>query len=151
MPLTSLADKNLLLLTGIASPEQMLAELQTYNKAVTPMAFSDHHAFSKKDVERINDTFSALPSPKLIVTTEKDETRLLQVEGLSDEVKKHLYVLPIKIQILLDQEEAFNQSIISYVRKNSRNSILAEKPNDHKSKHSNRPGDRPRTISFRNN
>ncbi len=151
MPLTSLADKNVLLLTGIASPEQMLAELQTYNKTVTPMAFSDHHAFSKKDVERINDTFSALPSPKLIVTTEKDETRLLQVEGLSDEVKKHLYVLPIKIQILLDQEEAFNQSIISYVRKNSRNSILAEKPNDHKSKDSNRPGDRPRTISFRNN
>ena len=150
-PLTSLAEQNVLLLTGIASPEQMLTELQTYAKAVTPMAFSDHHAFSKKDVERINETFSALPSPKLIVTTEKDETRLLQVEGLSDEVKRHLYVLPIKIQILLEQEEAFNQSIISYVRKNSRNSILAEKPNDHKSKDSDRPGNRPRTISFRNN
>ena len=150
-PLTSLADKNVLLLTGIASPEQMLAELKTYAKAVTPMAFSDHHAFSNKDVERINETFSTLPSPKLIVTTEKDETRLLQVEGFSDEVKKHLYVLPIKIQILLEQEEAFNQSIISYVRKNSRNSILAEKPNDHKPKDSDRPGNRPRTISFRNN
>ena len=150
-PLTSLAEQNVLLLTGIASPEQMLTELQTYAKAVTPMAFSDHHAFSKKDVERINETFSALPSPKLIVTTEKDETRLLQVEGLSDEVKRHLYVLPIKIQILLEQEDVFNQSIISYVRKNSRNSILAEKPNDHKSKDSDRPGNRPRTISFRNN
>ena len=150
-PLTSLAEQNVLLLTGIASPEQMLAELQAYAKAVTPMAFSDHHAFSKKDVERINETFSTLPSPKLIVTTEKDETRLLQVEGFSDEVKKHLYVLPIKIQILLEQEDAFNQSIISYVRKNSRNSILAEKPNDHKSKDSDRPGNRPRTISFRNN
>ena len=150
-PLTSLAEQNVLLLTGIASPEQMLTELQTYAKAVTPMAFSDHHAFSKKDVERINETFSALPSPKLIVTTEKDETRLLQVEGLCDEVKSNLYVLPIKIQILLEQEEVFNQSIISYVRKNSRNSILAEKPNDHKSKDSDRPGNRPRTISFRNN
>ena len=150
-PLNTIANNNVMLLTGIASPEQMLTELQAYTKAVTPLAFSDHHAFSKKDVEKINETFSALPSPKLIVTTEKDETRLLEVEGLSDEVKSSLFVLPIKIQILLNQEDAFNQSIISYVRKNSRNSILAEKPNDHKSKDSNRPGDRPRTISFRNN
>ena len=149
--LETIADKNVLLLTGIASPEQMQTELQTYTKTVTPLAFSDHHAFRKKDVEKINEAFSALPSPKLIVTTEKDETRLLQVEGLSNEVKMHLYALPIKIHILLDQENTFNQNIISYVRKNSRNSILAEKPNDYKPKDSNRSGDRPRTISFRNN
>ena len=149
-PLESIADKHVMLLTGIASPKQMLTDLQTYTKEVKPLAFGDHHAFSKRDVERINETFSALPSPKLIVTTEKDETRLLQVEGLSDEVKKSLYVLPIKIRILLDQEDLFNQTIINYVRKNSRNSILAEKPNVNKPKDSDRPGDRPRTISFRN-
>ena len=147
----SLADKNVLLLTGIASPEQMLIDLKNYAKEVTPLAFSDHHDFKKKDVDRINEAFNALPSPKLIVTTEKDETRLKQVEGLSDEVKSRLYVLPIKIQILLDQENTFNQSIINYVRKNSRNSILAQKPDDHKPKDSNSSRDRPRTISFRNN
>ena len=147
----ALADQHILLLTGIASPEQMLNDLKTYAKEVTPLAFSDHHNFKKKDVERINEAFSALPSPKLIITTEKDETRLKQVEGLSDEVKSHLYALPIKIQILLDQENIFNQSIINYVRKNSRNSILAKKPDDHKPKDSNSSGDRPRTISFRNN
>ena len=147
----SLADKNVLLLTGIASPEQMLIDLKSYAKEVTPLAFSDHHDFKKKDVDRINEAFNALPSPKLIVTTEKDETRLKQVEGLSDEVKSRLYVLPIKIEILLDQENTFNQSIINYVRKNSRNSILAQKPDDHKPKDSNSSGDRPRTISFRNN
>ena len=149
-PLESLADKNVMLLTGIASPEQMLTDLKGYAKEVTPLAFSDHHAFNQKDIEQINETFSSLPSPKLIITTEKDETRLLQVEGLSDEVRSHLYVLPIKIQILLDQEKAFNQTIISYVRKNSRNSILAEKPDDHKPKDCDHSGDRPRTISFRN-
>ena len=147
----SLADKNVLLLTGIASPEQMLIDLKNYAKEVTPLAFSDHHDFKKKDVDRINEAFNALPSPKLIVTTEKDETRLKQVDGLSDEVKSRLYVLPIKIQILLEQENTFNQSIINYVRKNSRNSILAQKPDDHKPKDSNSSGDRPRTISFRNN
>ena len=147
----ALADKNVMLLTGIASPEQMLIDLKTYAKEVTPLAFSDHHNFKKKDVDRINEAFSALPSPKLIVTTEKDETRLKQVVGLSEEVKTSLYALPIKIKILLDQENTFNQTIFSYVRKNSRNGILAEKPDDHKPKDSDRPGDRPRTISFRNN
>jgi tetraacyldisaccharide 4'-kinase len=151
MELSALADKNILLLTGIASPEQMLIDLKAYAKEVTPLAFSDHHNFKKKDVDRINEAFTALPSPKLIITTEKDETRLKQVEGLSDEVRKHLYVLPIKIQILLDQENTFNQYIINYVRKNSRNSILAQSKDDHKSKDSNSTGDRPRTISFRNN
>ena len=151
MELSALADKNVLLLTGIASPEQMLIDLKTYAKEVTPLAFSDHHNFKEKDVNRINEAFSALPSPKLIITTEKDETRLKEVEGLSDEVKKNLYALPIKIQILLDQENTFNQNIINYVRKNSRNSILAKKPDDNKSKDSNNSGDRPRTISFRNN
>ena len=147
----ALADQHVLLLTGIASPEQMLLDLKTYAKEVTPLAFSDHHNFKKKDIERINEAFSALPSPKLIITTEKDEARLKQVEGLSDEVKSHLYALPIKIKILLDQEKAFNQTIINYVRKNSRNGLLAKKPDDHKPKDSYSSGDRPRTISFRNN
>ena len=151
MELSALADQHILLLTGIASPEQMLIDLKTYTKEVTPLAFSDHHNFKKKDIEQINEAFSALPSPKLIITTEKDETRLKQVEGLSDEVRKHLYSLPIKIKILLDQENIFNQSIINYVRKNSRNGLLAKKPDDHKPKDSNSSGDRPRTISFRNN
>ena len=150
-PLDTLADMHVLLLTGIASPEQMLNDLKAYTKEVTPLAFSDHHNFRRKDIQQINETFSALPSPKLIVTTEKDETRLTQVDGLSEEVRNSLYALPINIQILLDQEQMFNQTIINYVRKNSRNSILAKKPDDHKPKDSDRSGDRPRTISFRNN
>ena len=146
-----LAGKNVLLLTGIASPEQMLNDLKPLAQQVTPLAFSDHHDFSPKDIECINDTFKDLPAPKIIITTEKDETRLLQAEGLSDEVKKSLFVLPVRIKFMLNQEETFNQSIIGYVRKNSRNSILAKVKNDVMSKDSHHSGDRPRPISFRNN
>ena len=146
-----LAGKNVLLLTGIASPEQMLNDLKPLAQQVTPLAFSDHHDFSPKDIECINDTFKDLPAPKIIITTEKDETRLLQAEGLSDEVKKSLFVLPVRIKFMLNQEETFNQSIIGYVRKNSRNSILAQSKDDNTPDNGNYSGDRPRTISFRNN
>jgi len=148
--LEDLADKHVLLLTGIASPEQMKFDLETYAKEICPLAFADHHQFKQKDIQQINDTFSSLPSPKCIITTEKDAVRLKTVEGLSDEVRQHLYVLPIRIKLLVDQEESFNKHIIDYVRKNSRNSILAKGKDDYKSKDSDHTGDRPRTISFRN-
>ena len=148
--LEDLADKHVLLLTGIASPEQMKLDLEKYAKDIHPLAFADHYQFKGKDIQKINDTFSSLPSPKCIITTEKDAVRLRTVEGLSDEVQQHLYVLPIRIKLLLDQEESFNKHIIDYVRKNSRNSILAKGKDDYKSKDSDHTGDRPRTISFRN-
>ena len=83
--LQELKDYHALLLTGIASPQQMTHDLKPLISQLTPLSFSDHHVFSKKDVELINSTFAALPSPKLIITTEKDVTRLQLAEGLSDE------------------------------------------------------------------
>ena len=143
---------NVLLLTGIASPKQIMHDLQPETKSITPLTFSDHHLFSRKDILRINNTYASLPSPKLIITTEKDATRLLSVEGLSEEARNSIYVLPITIRFVQEeQENMFNENIIGYVRKNSRNSILVKAKDDHKSKDGNRPGNRPRAISFRNN
>ena len=149
--LDSLNDTHVLLLTGIASPEQLVHDLSPFTSHLSPLTFADHHQFGKKDVQLINDTFAALPSPKLIITTEKDATRLNLVEGLSDEVKKNIYILPVHIIFMQDQQDTFNQQIRDYVRKNSRNSILAKVKDDHKSDNSNHSGDRPRTISFRDN
>jgi len=148
--LEDLADQHVLLLTGIGSPEQMRLDLEPYAKEIKPLAFADHHQFKEKDILLINETFSSLPSPKCIITTEKDAVRLKTVEGLSDEVKQHLYVLPIRIKIMLDQDLSFNKYITDYVRKNSRNSILAQVKDDDKPQDSNHTGNRPRTISFRN-
>ena len=61
-----------------------------------------------------------------------------------------MYILPVNIRFMLDQEEMFNQNIIGYVRKNSRNSILVKAKDDNKAKDGNHPGNRSRTISFRN-
>ena len=146
-----LADYQVLLLTGIASPEQLEHDLSPLVQHLQPLSFSDHHQFRPKDIQLINETFATMKGPKCIITTEKDVTRLLTVEGLSDEVRQNIYVLPVRIQFMQDQEDMFNQYIIGYVRKNSRNSILAKGKDDHQPDNSHRAGDRPRTISFRNN
>lgn len=151
-PLDSIGgDEHILLLTGIASPRQMTVDLKPYTEHIHPLTFGDHHAFTTGDVEKINEAFAALPSPKLIVTTEKDATRVFGLKGLSEEVRHNIYTLPVKIKFMLGQEETFNENIIGYVRKNSRNSILVKAKDDHKSKDGNHSGNRSRTISFRNN
>ena len=144
-------EENVLLLTGIASPRQMMLDLEPYTQRLQPLTFGDHHQFNKRDVRRINETFAAMPSPKIIITTEKDNTRLFGLEGLSDEVRQNIYMLPVEIEFMLGQQKEFNEKIIGYVQKNSRNSILAKGKDDHKSDNRNYSGNRPRTISFRNN
>ena len=141
-------NENILLLTGIASPKQMIVDLKAYTENIKTLAYSDHHNFTDSDIQQINDTFAKMPSPKLIVTTEKDEARLLGISGLSDEVRHNIYTLPIRMKFLLDKEETFNDKIIDYVRKNSRNSILVKRKDDNEARNSNNSGNRPRTISF---
>jgi len=132
--LQSLKDTNVLLLTGIASPRQMIEDLKPYTDNITSLAFPDHHDFSEKDVERINQTFATLPSPKCIITTEKDAVRIQNTTGLSIDVRQNIYALPIRIRFIgKEKEELFNNHIIGYVRKNSRNSILAKSKDDNKS------------------
>ncbi len=143
--------QNVLLLTGIASPKQMEHDLRPLVKSLESLPFGDHHQFTPRDAERINRAFAAMPAPSVIITTEKDAVRLRETEGLDQQVKDHIYVLPIKVHFMLEQEENFNEKIISYVRKNSRNSILAKRKDVDKPENSNHTGDRPRTISFRNN
>ncbi|WP_091963379.1 tetraacyldisaccharide 4'-kinase [Prevotella sp. tc2-28] len=149
--LHELKDDNVLLLSGIASPRQLYHDLSSHCSNIQTLTFPDHHRFTPKDVHLINETFAAMEASKCIITTEKDLTRLRDVEGLNDEVTAHLYVLPITIQFMHEQEDMFNHYIIDYVRKNSRNGILAKGKDDHQSQNSNRPGNRTRTISFRNN
>lgn len=144
-------DMNILLLTGIASPKQMIYDLKEYSEHITPLTFPDHHRFSRKDIGRINAVFESLPSPKMIITTEKDNARLSGMKGLTDEVRHNIYTLPVRIKFMLGQEEEFNNKIIGYVQKNSKNSILAKRKDVNKPDNGNNTGHRPGTISFRNN
>ena len=113
---------HILLVTGIASPKRLENDLSHYNKNIHPLTFSDHHEFSAKDIQKIKEAFEKLPEGKrMIITTEKDAVRMQANSYLDESVKPYIYVLPIEVTFLQNQEETFNQSIIEYVRKNPRN------------------------------
>lgn len=118
------SDYEVLVLSGIASPQHLLCDIQKHTENVIPMTFRDHHIFTPKDIARINNTFDSLSSKRIIITTEKDAARLVGLDGLSDDVRNHIYALPIKTMFLLEQQEQFDEFILSYVLKNSKDSIL---------------------------
>ena len=115
--LEDLSDQNVLLLTGIASPKQLQHDLSPHVASLHPLTFGDHHAFRQKDIRRLNELFETLPQPRMVITTEKDAVRLKDVEGISDEVRSHLYVLPVRICFMQDGEKLFNDQITGYLRK----------------------------------
>lgn len=111
-------DTYVLLLTGIASPQQMMMDLRRITRHITPMAYADHHHFTAHDIKHIEEAFTALQgSKRLIITTEKDASRLLLIQDLSPIVRRHIYVLPIKVEILRDETEDFRRLILDYVHK----------------------------------
>lgn len=122
-------EHNIVVLTGIASPQHLLLDLKAHTEKLSPLTYPDHHRFTQKDISNINNLFDSLPQPKLIITTEKDAARLTEMDGLSEDVKRNIYALPIEIAFMLEQGEQFDEFILSYVQKNSKNSILSKLKN----------------------
>ena len=100
------AGKKILAVTGISNPETLVNYLKRYGE-VTPLRFSDHHAFGDEDIDRIN---KALSGHDAIITTEKDATRLVShSEKLSTEVKQAIFVQPVAVSFLRDQADEFRR------------------------------------------
>ena len=106
--------KSPLLLCGIANPRPLEAYLKQTFPLLRTKAYADHHDFSLAELQ-------ALENEEMVITTEKDYARLSALP-LSEGLKKRLYVIPIEICFISQQDEKlFNQKIINYVTENSRN------------------------------
>lgn len=109
------ADENILLLSGIASPEQIITDLAPYSNNIQTLTFADHHQFSASDIKRISKMFDGMKDPKMIITTEKDATRLRHLEGIPEAILSRLYVLPMEIEFQLGMKEEFDNIVRTYV------------------------------------
>lgn len=124
--LSALTETSILLVTGIASPRSIASKLKEYSRRVETIPFGDHHDFSAKDMQQVSEHFHRLSGKRrLLVTTEKDATRLISHPHVDEQLKPYIYVLPIEIEILQNQQDKFNQQIIDYVRENTRNNSLS--------------------------
>lgn len=112
---------DVLLVTGIAHPESLIEKVESTCGKVSVMRYADHHNFTENDFKDIENRYNNLKSDnKIIITTEKDATRILQHTDIANVIKGSIQILPIDIEILNDTE-LFNKIILDYVTENSRN------------------------------
>jgi tetraacyldisaccharide 4'-kinase len=108
----------ILLVTGIANPSGLIEYLRRMTDKIELLVFPDHHEFTPKDIQRIQQTFDNIANQsKIILTTEKDAMRIRNPDIDTSVQKLPFFYLPIEIHIH-QEEEKFNNIILEYVRKN---------------------------------
>ncbi len=112
---------HVLLLSGIASPARMETYLRKHTSHIRTCTFADHHNFTETELSDICAAFERLPSPRMLITTEKDAARLLTHPHLPTCLRDNMKVLPITAGFMHDTENMFNKIITDYVTENTRN------------------------------
>lgn len=106
---------NLLLITGIADPSPLVEHLRGRCRTLEHAAFPDHHRFSPGDLQALAKRYANFAAgPKMLVTTEKDATRLLPLIEGSPLEGIPLAVIPIKA-VILNEPERFTALIRDHV------------------------------------
>lgn len=105
-----------LLISAIANTGYLLQYLSAQLNSVHTLEFEDHHYFGEDDLQQLLRRFEQLPSAnKIILTTEKDATRL---ELHQDFIWKHqlpVYVLPVEVVFCDRDEDAFREDVKKFL------------------------------------
>jgi tetraacyldisaccharide 4'-kinase len=107
-------ETEVLLVCGIANPKIIENEMEQKAANFKLLQFKDHHTFNSFDLRKIKEEFSKLTSAKkIILTTEKDATRLIAFENELRDLP--VFVLPMAHRFLFDQKEKFEQIIFDFI------------------------------------
>jgi tetraacyldisaccharide 4'-kinase len=107
-------DDSVLLITGIADPKLIETLLDSKVHLKKTLRFKDHHLYNENDIKKIKEEFSKLnSSQKIILTTEKDATRLSSFKNHLKDLP--VFVLPMAHQFLFDEEMSFQREVSRYV------------------------------------
>ena len=106
---------HVLVVTGIVSATGLYDYVTPFAETLHTLSFSDHHDFTKTELDTISNTFDRLPEPKLIITTEKAAARLLHNPFVSDAIKSSLYTVGIQVEFLKNQGTEFDKLLVNHV------------------------------------
>ncbi|MEA3495418.1 MAG: tetraacyldisaccharide 4'-kinase [Bacteroidota bacterium] len=117
LQLSSLNKYSVLLFSAIANYKVLLEFISERAKNIDFINFADHHNFTKKDINKIKKAFELLADEnKILLTTEKDISRIRNSE--KENLFKSLPLYFIPIDIIIDDSNTFNNKILKYVEEN---------------------------------
>ena len=105
-----------LLISAIANTDYLLNFLGENLRSAQTLEFEDHHYFEEEDLRNLLKRFNALPSRnKIILTTEKDATRLELHQDFFWKNQLPLFVLPVEVTFCDDDEVAFQADVQQFL------------------------------------
>jgi tetraacyldisaccharide 4'-kinase len=108
------SDTEVLLVTGIASPQPLQKLLEEKCHTYQLMSFRDHYIFRIDDLRDIRRRFDRVEAPKkIILTTEKDAMRLMKFRNELERLP--VYVIPISHHFLFEQEMKFIEAVTKFI------------------------------------
>jgi tetraacyldisaccharide 4'-kinase len=122
----SIEGKEVILITAIASADLLKEYIDSKANVIDHFEFKDHYNFNKKDIKKIIDSYNKIDSQeKLILTTEKDATRL----ALYENDFKGIYIAYLPIEFKFQGKTNFNELILKYVEQNRVDSKVSKPDN----------------------
>lgn len=110
------------LLTGIANPLPLINHLKGYSDNIHHHDYPDHHRYSKQNIENLVKAFNtSRGKEKIIITTEKDAQRLLDITFKELLLNLPIFYLSIEIDLQKEDKATFDQKILNYVSSTTRN------------------------------
>ena len=109
-------DHQVLVICAIANTDFLMQYLGGVVEYSAVLEFEDHHYFNESDITKLQRIYKGIEgSNKIILTTEKDATRLNLLKGslLPDDLP--IFVLPIEVQFLFDHEELFLEDVKEFL------------------------------------
>jgi tetraacyldisaccharide 4'-kinase len=84
---------------------------------VYQLEYKDHHYYTYDDVNEMRDAYLHIESEnKILITTEKDASRLMLLQDKIIEYQLPFYAQAISIDFLFNETEQFNQQIMTFVQ-----------------------------------
>ncbi len=111
--LTLQKELDVLLVVAIAGTEYLMEYVEDRCGNVTLLEYNDHHPFSNFDIGDIERHFNLLPGERqrIVLTTEKDAMRLDSHRELLRNLSLPIYILPVAVQFIGEDPEAFDHRI----------------------------------------
>lgn len=122
----SIEGKVVILMTAIASADLLKEYVDSKANVIEHFEFKDHYKFKKKDIKKIIHSYNKIDSQeKLILTTEKDATRL----ALYENDFKGIDIVYLPIEFKFQGKTNFNELILKYVEQNRVDSKFSKTEN----------------------
>ena len=110
------ADLDVILVSAIANTSYLKYFLEQKVESIHELEYEDHHIFTERDINYIHQVYINRETPKkIILTTEKDAMRLDLLRKQITSLDLPLFVLPVEVEILFEEEEQFIDLVKSFL------------------------------------